>query len=62
MTLKLQKNKSILVAAGGKIDHVDVIKMGKWTVSEISRSLYVFNFIKLINDIHATSTFSSCRH
>lgn len=52
MTLKLQNNKSVLVAAGGKMDHVNAIKMEKWAVSEISRSLYVFNFIKLINDIH----------
>lgn len=47
-------NLSILVAAGGKIDHVDAIKMEKWTVGEISRSLYVFNFIKSINDIHTS--------
>lgn len=52
MTLQLQRNKSILVATGGKIDLVDAIKTEKWTVSEISRSLYVFNIIKLINDIH----------
>lgn len=45
MTLKLQKN-SIVAAAGGEKDHVDAIKMEKWTVSEISRSLYVFNFMK----------------
>lgn len=61
MDLKFQKGKKHY---GGKIDHVDAIKIRNLTAggTEISRSWYIFNFVKLINYIYTRHKYIFRQH